>query len=94
MNIPPNDLWGDSPEAGLLLWRVRGCPMDYASQWNILELHEVAAWLQSQESPVTDLAAERIEALADQYVSRSRIRSWGIVGIASRIAERLKGGHT
>ena len=68
MNIPPNEAWGGSPEAALLLWSVKGFPMDEARQWNALQLHEVAAWLLSQQKPLTDAVAERIEVLADEAV--------------------------
>ena len=72
MNIPPNEAWGERPEAALLLWSVKGFPMDEARRWNALQLHEVAAWLLSQQKPLTDAVAERIEGLADQAVHESR----------------------
>ena len=68
MNIPPNEAWGERPEAALLLWSVKGFPMDEARQWNALQLHEVGAWLLSQRKPLTDAVAERIEGLADEAV--------------------------
>ena len=89
MNIPPNEAWGESPEAALLLWSVKGFPMDEARQWNALQLHEVAAWLLSQRKPLTDVVAERIEVLADQAVQESGGSS-STRGIFAAIVEMIR----